>query len=430
MKTLKELRARLAEINSSLEGLGESDEDVAQINALAEEFDSVSAQIVALERKEEILAKANAGTGRKAPAATPTANTGAGAGIEVGDDNSRKDPKAGFSHAGEFFKAVRKQKTDNQTDPRFVKAGLMERNGEDGGILVPEDFRREIETKVQGDDSLLPLTRQIITNSNNIHLPTVESAPWDGTGIQAFWEHERKTHLETDQPFGSDSLKLHKLTAAVRVTEELLEDAPALESYLNMMAPEALVYKINSAIISGDGVGKPQGILNAAAGVIVPKETSQLADTIVFENVNNMVGHMNPSGFARSIWFVNLAVLPQLRKLQYADGSPAYLPAIGGLAAAAPFGTLFGRPIRPMMAGVKALGDRGDIILWDPKSYVTATKTNAIKSSSSVHVYWASDEVAYKFQMRVAGQMLFKKPTTTEFGNFQVSGVVTLADRA
>jgi len=423
---LEQLRARLAEINARLGGFGDNttSEEIAEINALSEEFETVSGTIVALERKEEILARASVSTGRKAASATPAAAKT----VTVGDDGARLDPKAGFKSAGDFYKSVRAAKVEGNIDPRFVKAGLMERNGEDGGFLVPEDFRSVVERKVQGEESLLPLTRQIITNSNTVHIPTIESAPWDGTGITAFWEAERTPHKYTQGGFGGDALKLHKLTAAVRVTEELLEDAPALESYLNMMAPEALVYKINSAIISGDGVGKPQGFLNAPAGIIIPKEVGQVADTIVFNNVSNMMAHANPSSFGRSIWFMNIAVVSALRLMTYADGSPAYQP-MGG-ASEAPYGTLFGRPIRPMMSGMKALGDRGDIVLWDPQSYVTATKTNGVKSSSSVHVFWNTDEISYKFQMRVAGQMLFKAPTTSEFGNFQVSGVVSLADRA
>jgi HK97 family phage major capsid protein len=424
---LEQLRARLAEISARIAELGDSEDDVEEINALSEEFEGVTGKIEALERKAAIVAKAGQTTGRKAAGATPAATKPAAHAITL-EDNARKDPKAGFKSAGEFFSAVRAHKVENKQDERFIKAGLMERNGEDGGILVPEDFRREIETKVQGEDSLLPLTRQIITNSNNVHIPTVESAPWDGTGIQAFWESERQKHKESDVKFGSETLKLHKLTAMVRVTEELLEDAPALESYLNAMAPEALVYKVNSAIIDGTGAGMPQGFLRATSGIIVPKESGQAADSLVFANVNNMVAHMNPAGFSRAIWFMNLALLPLLRTLKYDDGSPAYL--MNGLSDAAPYGTLFGRPIRPMMSGMKALGDRGDIVLWDPKSYMTATKTNVIKSSSSVHVFWDTDEVAYKFQMRVAGQQMFKKPTKTEFGNFEVGGVVSLADRA
>lgn len=426
MKTLEELRARVSAIQAELAELGDdvSAESVEAINALSEEFDTISASISALEKKEAMMAKAGTSAGRKAPAAA----AGTTPKVEVGAHNLSKDKSAGFKSAGEFYKAVRSHKVENKTDERMVNAGLMERNGEDGGFLVPEDFRRELEMKVQGEESLLPLTRQLITNSNTVHLPTVESAPWDGTGIQAYWEAERQAHRDSGAVFGQETLKLHKLTAAVRVTEELLEDAPALESYLNMMAPEALTYKINSAIISGDGVGKPLGFLNSSAGLTVAKEPSQIADTVVFNNVNNMVARMNPAAFGRSIWFMNIAVLPVLRLMKYEDGSPAYQPQGG--ASEAPYGTLFGRPIRPMLSGMKALGDRGDIVLWDPKSYLTATKTNSVKSSSSVHVYWNTDEIGYKFQMRVAGQMLYKAPTTAEFGGFQVSGVVSLADRA
>lgn len=422
---LEQMKMRLAAIVAKLDeykALAKySDEDVEQINSLSEEFDGLKKQIETAEKIENMTAKAQASERKVAPLAA----------ISGGEDRKALDPKQGFNHAGEFFRAVA-QAANGRVDKRLsVQGGMMEKVGEDGGFLIPADFRQEIQKKVNGDESLLAKTRSFQTASNTLVLPTNEIAPWDGAGIQAYWEGEAGAFVESKAKFGEMSMRLHKLTAMVRVTEELLEDAPALESWIKGEAPQAMLHKVNSAIISGSGVGQPLGILNSGFRYKVSKESGQAADSLVFENVNNMLGRILPASFARSIWLCNPAVLPQLRAMRFvasaASPVPAYMPPSG--VAEAPYGTLYGRPLMPMMGGVKALGDEGDIMLVDLSYYLTAVKSVGVKSDVSTHVYFATQESAFRFSMRIAGQCPFKAPVTTENGSFDMSAFVTLEAR-
>lgn len=423
---LEQMKARLGEILEALKAFDGktafSNEEVEQMNTFGEEYETLSASIKATERREAILAGANKGE-RKAVAGAPK--------VEVSEPNKVQDGKNGFKAAGEFYSAIKKAAVGN-IDPRLVQnAGAFERNGEDGGFLIPGDFRTEIQKKVNGDQSLLPKTRQFMTSSNHLTIPTNETAPWDGTGIQAYWEAEGIAPNGTKPKFGQANLKLHKLISMVKVTEELLEDAPALESYIKSEAPEAILHKINSAIISGDGAGKPLGFLSSGFKYKVLKESGQAADTVLFANVNKMLGRILPGSLGKSIWLVNPAVLPALRAMKFDDAAtspvPVYLPSNG--LADAPYGTLFGRPIMPMMGGVKALGDEGDIVLADLSSYTTAMKVAGIKSDISSHVYFETSEMAFKFSVRIAGECLYKSPVSTENGAFEMSSIITLENR-
>src|SRR3989304_1834773 len=80
--------------------------------------------------------------------------------------------------------------------------------------------------------------------------------------------------------FEQRNLRLHKLAALVPASDELLEDVSALDAFVGNEAGRALRSKADDAIINGDGVGKPLGIMNSAAMVSVAKEDSQDADTI------------------------------------------------------------------------------------------------------------------------------------------------------
>ena len=426
MNKLEELKARLGEILASMEEFeGKEDfstEDLENLNAFHAEFEEVKTKIEALEKMEAIKASSSSTTRKTSPSASK---------IEVGQNRVAQDPKLGFKSMGEFFMSV-KGASQGKVDQRLYASGHFERNGEDGGFLIPSDFRNDIQKKVMGDESLLSRTRLFQTSSNHLVMPTTETAPWDSQGVSAFWEAEGNPLRESKAKFGQAEIRLNKLTSLLRVTSELLEDAPALESYLRQEAPEALVHKLNSAILVGDGVGKPQGILNSGFKFRVSKEAGQAADTIVFENVNNMIGRLLPMSRARAVWICNPQVLPQLPLMRFVASAtspvPVYLPANG--VAGAPFGTLYGLPILPMMGGVKALGDEGDLMLVDFSYYTTAIKNAGIRSDVSTHVYFNTDEQAYRFIMRVGGQCIYKTPVVTENGNFAMSGFVTLEDRA
>lgn len=425
---LEQLRAKLLAITSQLEVLNQADQfnddELAQIEELHAEFATVSQQISAKEKIEAAISNSAKST-RKV---TPVMDA-----VEVGQDRRTLDPKQGFKNQGDFFIAV-KNAANGKVDQRLTinNAGAMEKYGEDGGFLVPTDFRTEIQKKVQGDQSLLARTRQFKTSSNHLVLPTHEVAPWSTSGgIQAYWEGEAQEFLASKTKFGDLNMRLNKLTAMVRVTDELLEDAPALESFIKMEAPEVMLHKINSAIISGSGVGMPTGILNSGFKYKQAKVGGQAADTVLFENVNNMLGHILPQSLPNAVWLVNPAVLPQLRAMKFdvaaSSPVPVYMPPAG--VSSEPFGTLYGRPILPMMGGVKELGTEGDIILADLSMYYTALKTTGIKQDISTHVYFSTQETAFRFSFRMAGQVPYKSNVITENGNFEMSGIVTLEDR-
>ena len=194
------------------------------------------------------------------------------------------------------------------------------------------------------------------------------------------------------------------------------------------MAPEAIMHKLNGAILSGDGVGKPTGILNSGFKIQVAAEGGQAADTVVAKNVIKMFSKMLPAARANSVWYINAAVEEQLRLMKDDLGNFIYL-APGSQLNQSLYGTLLGRPVVSLLGSMPALGDEGDIILADLSYVYSITKVAGIKQAVSAHLYFERDIQAFKWTMRVDAQCPFKAPVTTEFGAYQMSGIVTLAAR-
>ena len=417
--TIEQMRARLGEIVNSLNTISAketlTEADISEVEKLKNEYNTLSNSIKVKEDIANITTNAQASQ-RQAPAAAP-----APARVEIVDQT----PKHGFKSFGDFLNAVKNSSVGN-VDKRFQNA-LYEKHGEEGGYLVPEEMLSEIKKKIEGDESLLAKTTQIKVAGNSLSFPVDESAPWNG-GVEVYWVGEgRQVQEGAKGKLGLASLKLHKIAALVKVTDELLEDSTALESYIKAKAPTAITSKLNGAIISGDGVAKPFGILKSGFRVTVAKESGQAADTIVARNVLKMDARLIPG--SKAAWYVNAGCIEQLRVMKDDAGNFIYI-APGSQLNQTPYGMLLGKPVIPMIGSMPALGDEGDIVLADLSYYHSIVKAGGLQQAVSQHLYFDQNAQAFRFTMRVDGNCPFKSPVKTEYGDYEMSGIITLATRA
>lgn len=426
---LEQIRARLAAIAARLEEIqasetGYTEDQQTEVDTLSGEFETLNGQLATAEKVEAMKATAKASAGRKvAPAA------GTEVRVEVAAPRNHKF--GGFNSPGEWLMAVKTAGQTGEIHKTLKAAVATEKVGEDGGFLVPEEISGAILKKLDGaDDSLMARSNFLQVSGNSLTVNVDESQPWN-QGIQAYWTAEGAPITESKASFKQASWRLQKIAALVKATDELLDDATALGSYIQSAAPNAFMHKINSAIMSGNGSGKPLGIINSPFAVTVAAESMQTADTINANNIVKMYGRMFPSSLANSIWLVNPACLDQLRLLQDSNGNYIYLApgGFGNQIAASPYATLLGRPVIPMMGSIPQLGDVGDIQLVDMSYYWGIRKAAGIASATSIHLLFDKEQTAFRFSMRLDGRCPFQSPVTTEFGNFQMSAFVLLAAR-
>jgi HK97 family phage major capsid protein len=286
-------------------------------------------------------------------------------------------------------------------------------------------------TKVMGADTLLGRTDEMKSSSNILPIPTDETTPWQTTGgILAYWEGENNQLAQSKVALQSATVRLHKLAVLVPITEELLDDAPAMDSYLRRKAPEKMNFKLDLAIVQGTGAGMPLGILNSPCLKTVAKETSQTADTVNFTNVQKMWNGMLAEFRGDAVWLCNQDVEPQLQNMVIAGASsdvPVWLPA-GGISGA-PYQTLYGKPVIFTQA-CETLGDLGDIMFVNLKHYMTVTKATGIRTDTSIHLWFDYDTTAYRFILRVGGQPWWSSTVAARDGSGTYSPFVALAERA
>ena len=393
-----------------------SDGDVATAEAKLAEADKVAARIGLMEKAGPT----------DTPAETPEMKANAG---------------KPFASLGEQLKAVAAANGLNgQIDRRLyavkgAASGHSEAVPADGGFLIQPDLIDGLVQRAYSDSEMISRCRKfsIGPNANSIQLKYIdETTRVDGSragGVRGYWEDEADDATATKVKFGREEIKANRLVALCYATDELLEDATALGSIIADQFPRELRFKLQDALVRGDGAGKPLGILNSGALVSVTKETGQAADTVLAENVLKMYSRMWAPSRARAVWFINQDVEPQLFALSLAVGTggvPVYMPANG--LSGAPYGTLFGRPVVPI-EHADTVGDQGDIIFADMGEYAIVEK-GGIQSASSIHVKFIYHETTFRFMHRVGGQPLWKSTLTPFQSSNTLSPFVVLDARA
>lgn len=337
----------------------------------------------------------------------------------------------GFADIGEFANAVIKGvsagRSGGVVDKRLMALENQHQGGsvEGEGYMLPPKYRDDIWEIVTGFDEFGPLIDEEPTAHREVKLGADESTPWSSSGIVAHWRSESSKMDPSKLSAEGRTVPLHELYAFASVTEELLEDAPRLNSRLTRKAGEAIAFKKNEAYVEGTGAGQPLGWMKSKALIEVSKEGGQAANTIVAENVIKMFTRLQTAPGDKPFWMTNQDTLPQLMTMTIGD-KPIWTPPNG--LTDAPGGYLLGRPIR-FSEFAETLGTKGDIQLISPKGYYGARRASGLKFATSIHLFFDYNAQAFRWVFRQGGQPHLSKPITPNKGNSTRSHFVTLATR-
>jgi HK97 family phage major capsid protein len=359
--------------------------------------------------------------------------------IEVSKPEGSKRPWASF---GEQLSAIAKGTKligsghTSLADPRlFAAMGANETIPSEGGFLVAPEFGDAILQKTYDVGEIASRCRKIPFNSARLVMNAIdENSRADGQrwgGILSYWEAEGAPYQGTKPKFTQVQFVANKLIGLAYVTEEQLEDGPALEGYVKMAFPDEFGFQIDKAIFSGGGAGVPQGFQVSPCTIVQAKDSAQATGTVSATNVMNMKSRLWAPSFKNAVWLAEQSVEPQLLPLLIA-GTAATTAALlytppGMYGNESPYGLLLGRPVI-FVEQAAALSSQGDLSLVDLSQYLLPTRTD-IRSDSSIHVAFLTGEMAFRFMLRLDGAPWWKKPLTPFSGAATRSPFVTLQAR-
>lgn len=450
LERIDEHRSKIAELKETAaamcEGRDAADFTQDEINQLEELEESVSFREDQLSACMRLHRLSDDGGGAADGGNPPTRRTAPSGGDRGPADYSRnpaamarRDATMGFHSLGDFARSVRQMATPgSHVDPRVALMAAStwsgEQSGTDGGHLVPPEFSANV-MKYVGDQSSLFDRCQKTPVNVALSWPQDEEAPWSTSGPQAYWEGEGDAATASKVKLTPGGNRLGKLVCLCPVTDELLEDAPQLASYLERTIASRIKWKVDKGIISGTGVGQGMtGILKAKSLKTVAKEGSQTAATINSTNVLKMWNGCYGDFRGSATWIYNQDCELQLLSMVIAGSSsdvPVFLPSgpYGSNLAGAPYSTLLGRPAIAHQA-CSTLGTVGDILLCDLSQYLIGYKTMGPVPAMSMHFYFDQSIGAFRMTWRLCGQPLWSKTIAAANGSGTYSPFVALATRA
>lgn len=424
---IEALKKEAAELKEGRKAVDFTQEEIARVEEIAETLDYKHSQLESCMRLERIATSETESTPQRR-----TAPSGGGE-----RRSALIDRRAGFAHLGDFAQCVRHGQTPgNAVDQRLAELAPTTYSqtgvGAEGGFAVPPEFSARIMEYVGDENSLYARVDKTPVN-HGLYWPVDEDSPWATTGPQAYWEGEADQYTQSKVNLRTAGFRLNKVVVLCPVTDELLDDAGQMETYLRSVISKRLRWKVDFAILQGTGAGMPLGILNSPALKSVAKEGSQTADTVTDGNVFAMWNALFGEYRSNATWVYNQDIEVQLLTMVLAGASsdvPIWLPAGQyNTAANAPNTTLFGRPAIPHQA-CETLGDKGDIFFCDFSQYILGQKTTGPSFDISMHLYFDYGMQAFRATWRVAGMPKWSTTISARDGSATYSPFVTLAERA
>lgn len=202
-------------------------------------------------------------------------------------------------------------------------------NDTTGGYLAPAEYVREIIKGVTDVSPVRTLVRVRQTASKAVMIPK-------RTGqFAAQWVSDQGTKSETDGlRYGMWEIPTHEMYALIDISNQNLEDSAFnMESEISFEATEQFAVAEGAAVVSGNGVGKPLGFMDASSGI--GENNSGTATTISDADgqANGLLTlkYALKTAYARNAnWALNRTTLGSVRKLKDADKGYIWMPGIGG----------------------------------------------------------------------------------------------------
>lgn len=337
---------------------------------------------------------------------------------------------AGWEGRGERFGEFSGGQIDPRLRPLAGPTGVNTGVGSEGAYLVRKDWTTVLLDRAMEEAQVAPdcFEVPIGPDSDGFEAPMIdESSRATGSrwgGVRVYRRSEADTVTASKPGLQKFTIDLEDLMALCYVTERQLRDGMAMQAIIEKAFASEFAFTLDDEIINGGGSGQCLGVLNSPALVTVAKESGQAASTFVAANAAKMFARMPARLIGGATWYINQDVFPQLLTMTLSN-MPVYLP--GGTIANAPYGLLFGRPIKPIEQA-QSLTNVGDVIFANMGEYALATK-GGIEQADSMHVRFIYNERAFRWLYRVNGAPAWRTSKTPKNGSNNLSPFIALAAR-
>ena len=348
-------------------------------------YDSMEADVVALGREIERLERQSAiDRELSQPVGKPLT-----ARPEPGADQG-KTGTATDEYKAAFWRTMRAKSV-----PHEVVNALQVGVESEGGYLAPDEYQRTLIEALEEQNIFRQLAHVISTSSGDRKIPVVASK---GT---ASWIDEEAAYPESDDSFGQVSIGAYKLATMLKVSEELLNDSVFdLPSYIAREFARRIGAAEEEAFFTGNGTGKPTGVLNATGGAETGV-TAASATAITMDEVMDLYYSLRAPYRRNAVFIMNDSTIKAIRKLKNGNGDYLWQPS---LTAGQP-DTLLNRPVYTS-SYMPAIAAGNKTILFGDLGYYWVADRQGRSFKRLNELYAATGQVGFLASQRVDGKLV------------------------
>ena len=359
-----------------------SAEDDAAYTRMEQEITDLGKEIARLERQEALDAELNR------PVNKPL--TGKPGGKAEADGAEDKTGRASDDYRKNFWNAMR-----SKAPMPAVTNALQIGTDSEGGYLVPDEYERTLVEALEEENIFRQMAKVIKTSSGDRKIPVVASK---GT---ASWIDEEGAFPESDDSFGQVSIGAYKLGTLIKVSEELLNDSVFdLQSYISREFARRIGAKEEEAFFTGNGTGKPLGVL-AATGGAETGVTAASSTAVTADELMDLYYSLKSPYRKKSVWVLNDSTIKAIRKLKDNNGQYLWQPS---LVAGTP-DTILGRPVKTS-AYMPAIAAGAKTIAFGDFSYYWIADRQGRSFKRLNELYAATGQVGFLASQRVDGKLI------------------------
>ena len=355
-----------------------SAEDDAAYTRMENEITTLGAEIARMERLEAMDAELSK------PVNMPI--------TEKPDAPKKADVKTGRSsdaYRTAFWNAARRK---NGATPE-MKNDLEVGTDAEGGYLVPDEFEKTLVTGLK-TENVIRAHAHIIRTSSGVHkIPVVSSHG------SAAWIDEEGAYTASDDVFGQVQLDAHKVGTLIKVSEELLNDSAFdLEDYIRSEFIRRIGDKEEEAFLTGNGTGKPLGLLASSGGAQVGVTTAS-ATAITADELIDLYYSLKAPYRKNAVWVLNDDTVKLIRKLKDSTGNYLLQPALRE----GEVSTILGKPFFTSPFAPTAAAGAKTVIFGDLSYYWIADR-QGIAFKRLNELYAGNGQVGFLASKRLDGK--------------------------
>ena len=281
-------------------------EDAATYDRMVDDVDRMKKEIDRLERQEAIENEMNR------PVSQPIMNR---------PDDGQPKEKEKRGTATDAYKTAFWNMVRAKTMPYEIHNALKIGEDDHGGYLAPDEFERTLVEALEEQNIFRQFAHVITTSSGDRKIPVVASK---GT---ASWIDEEAAFPESDDTFGMLSIGAFKLATTIKVSDELLHDSVFdVASYIAKEFARRIGAAEEEAFFTGNGTGRPTGILNATGGA--ETGVTSAGANISFDDVIDLYYSLRSPYRRNAVFMMNDSTVRALRKLKNGSGDYLWQPSV------------------------------------------------------------------------------------------------------